>query len=366
MGVHAARLSDLFVIRRLIRDDASLVLAPMPGACRPSAVGLAIRSIWHGAGKRAQTLVLHDGGRCQGFVQARSRPGRESWDIVRLACLAPDEESWLRVCATLLDNVGGIAAQRGALRTFARVPSDSTNVALLADSGFRPYASDLVFHGTLRQLATSSAEPSIDVRTRRPRDAWDLFSLYCAVTPALIRHAEGRSLKEWASANRFADATVRRWSRPREVVLGDLSGMHAWIRWAHFRPMGIQLLDALVRPEASRRLGELVRFGVEYLGLDPDCNTICKVREYDGSVSATLVEAGFDASLRETLLVRHTVARVTERQLLVAAIRAQGLGIDISRYGTRADVVPHRLTSSMEVECQYYDQLDRPARASGY
>jgi hypothetical protein len=121
-----------------------------------------------------------------------------------------------------------------------------------------------------------------------------------------------------------------------------------------------------MRPEATGRLGELVRFGIEHLRLDPDCTTVCKVREYDGSVSAVLLEAGFAAGLRETLLVRHTVARVTERQLLVAAIRAQGLGIDISRYGTRADVVQHRLASSMEVEHQYYDQFDRPARASGY
>jgi hypothetical protein len=127
------------------------------------------------------------------------------------------------------------------------------------------------------------------------------------------------------------------------------------------------VLDALLRPEAASRFGELVRFGIEYLGLDPDCTTVCNVREYDVSVSSALLKGGFVAGPSDTLLVRHTVARVTERQLLVAAIRAQGLGIDISRYGTRADVVQNRLTaSSMEVEHQHYDQYDRPARASGY
>ena len=364
MGVHAARVSDLFVIRRLDRNDDSVVLSPMPVACHPSAVALAVRSIWRGAGKRAQTLVLRDGNHSQGFVQARARPGRESWDIVRLACLAADQDTWVRVCAELLDNVGGVAAQSGALRTFARVPSDSPNLALLSDSGFRPYASEIVYRGTLRPLA--ALEPRADVRLRRSLDAWDVFSLYCAVTPALIRHAEGRSLKEWATGHRVSDATFNRWSRTREVVVGNISGVDGWIRWSPIRSLGVQLLEVYMRPEAAGRLSELVTFGVKFLGLDPDCITLCKVREYDGSVSATLVQAGFDAGLRETLLVRHTVARVTERQLLVAALRAQGLGIDISRYGTRADVVHHRLASSMEVEHQYYDQFDRPARASGY
>ena len=366
MVVHAIRLSDLLVVRRLVLNAESLVLSPGPAASCPSAFALAVRSAWRGAGKRAQTLVLRDGARCEGFVQARPRPGRESWDIVRMACVASDDETWLRGCADLLDNVGGIAAQSGALRTFARVPADSPNVTLLAESGFRSYAGELIYHGTLRALVTSPAAAPVDVRLRRPADAWDVFSLYCAVTPALIRHAEGRSLKEWTAGNRVVDATVRRWSRPREIVAVDVNGIQGWIRWTPRRSQSFQLLEVLMRPEAADRLVELVRFGVEYLGLDPDCTTVCRIREYDDSVSAVLRNAGFSSGLRETLLVRHTVARVTERQLLVAAIRAQGLGIDISRYGTRADVVQHRLASSMEVEHQYYDQFDRPARASGY
>jgi len=32
------------------------------------------------------------------------------------------------------------------------------------------------------------------------------------------------------------------------------------------------------------------------------------------------------------LLVKHAVARVTERQLLLAALRAQSLGLDVSHY----------------------------------
>jgi hypothetical protein len=122
----------------------------------------------------------------------------------------------------------------------------------------------------------------------------------------------------------------------------------------------------MARPDAIGRVGEMVRFAFEHLNLDADSSTLCKSREYDGRISATLEEAGFDAILRETLVVRHMVARITERQLLVAALRAQGLGIDISHYRNSAEVVHHRLASSREIEHQYYDHYDRSDRASYY
>jgi hypothetical protein len=169
------------------------------------------------------------------------------------------------------------------------------------------------------------------VRLRQARDAWDIFSLYCAVTPALVRHAEGRSLREWLPRTRRTVPRIRLHAK-REVVAGEVGHLEAWMRWTPRRHRRVQVLEVLVRPETAHRLGELVRFAVEYGGCDPECPTICRTREYDGRLSATLEMAGFDAMCHETLLVRHTVARVTERQLLVAALRAQGLGIDVSHY----------------------------------
>jgi hypothetical protein len=366
MGVHAARLSDLPRIRRLDHDGLASVLSPALVRSQPSAVTLALLSNWRSVGQRTQTLVLDDGNIACGFVQARSRPGRESWDIIRLACLAADADAWDRACMELLDRTTRAAAQRGALRTFVRLPSDNERLALLSDSGFRQYATELTHRGVLRASVMSAPVPRGDIRVRQPRDAWDIFSLYCAVTPALVRHAEGRSLKEWTSPNHFASATLRRRASVREAVLGVPGELHAWVRWRPARQGHPQVVDILVRPEATERLGELIRFAVENLGLDADCTTICKAREYDGRISATLKEAGFDAILRETLLVRHTVARVTERQLLVAALRAQGLGIDVSHCRNGAEAVQHGLASSREIEHQYYDHYDRSDRASYY
>jgi hypothetical protein len=62
-----------------------------------------------------------------------------------------------------------------------------------------------------------------------------------------------------------------------------------------------------------------------------DCHTVCHVREYEGAVLSGLQDAGFAIVDEHALLVKHTATRVSERQLLIAALRAQSLGIDISQ-----------------------------------
>jgi hypothetical protein len=273
-------------------------------------------------------------------------------------CLAPDEESYFQGCAELLERICVATAQRGALRTFVRVPSDSRLLPLVTGQGFRAYASELTLSGALAPLVSGAPGLQADIRLRQPRDAWDIFSLYCAVTPALVRHAEGRSLREWSTP---PPPPLPIWSRQsrREVVMGEPGHLQAWMRWTSCAHHRTQLLDMLVRPEAAYRIGDLVRFAVERLALDPTCATICRTREYDGRVSATLEVAGFRPISHETLMVRHTVARVTERQLLIAALRAQGLGIDVSQYRYDAEPAHQRLASSREAEQHHYDRQNR-------
>jgi hypothetical protein len=233
----------------------------------------------------------------------------------------------------------------------------------MAAHAFRSYATEISLHGTVRDALHSSAPYGSDVRLRHPRDAWDIFSLYCACTPPLVRHAESRSLKEWSIATGFADSLLRRRRPVREVVIGEMGNLQAWLRWRPVRGSVPQLLEILASSDAAPRVPEMFRFAAEHLGLDVDAGTICRVREYDGRVSATLEEAGFAPILRETLLVRHTVAWVTERRLLVAALRAQGLGLELSHYRRGGhEVVHQRLASSREPR-HYYDRDDR---ASNY
>ena len=359
MGVRSARISDLLAIRALAADSSAQVLGPpLPGS--PSPVGLILRGWYGGMIHRGHTMVVGRAGPGRGFVQAQARPGRESWDVVRLACLAPDPECAERVCSELLGRICAVAAQSGALRTFARAPAeDGDRLALLIRHSFRPYATEITHHGVLWPLVQAATEPGPDVRMRLPRDGWDVFSLYCALTPAMVRHAESRSLREWTPPGQSRLSMQRPQWPVREVALGDQGSLLAWLRWQPARAGRPQRLDLLVRPEALDRLPELVRFAAYEQGLDVNSPTLCRTREYDGRLSSTLNQAGFEPVLRETLLVRHTVARVSERQLLIAALRAQGLGIEISRYRRGAEAGHQRLASSRETEHHYYDRSDR-------
>lgn len=358
MRVRTARLTDLPRIRRLASLDTARVLSPSAFSRRRSPLALAFASAWQAFGHRVQTLVLAGGAGAAGFATACARPGRESWDIVHLASVAHDPELAEQAAVELLDRMCVATAQRGALRTFVRLPLESGCLDMVAGRGFRPFATEIAWCGTLAALIDAAPEPAVDVRQRASRDAWDIFSLYCAITPALVRHAEGRSLREWASSARDR-RMLARMCAPREVVCGEQGDVQIWLRWTPTRGRGAQAVDLLVRPEAADRLGEVMRFAVEHLDLDPHAPTWCKAREYDGRVSATLERAGFSETQRDMLLVRHTAARVTERQLLLAALRAQGLGIDVSQYGHRRDPAQQRLASSREAERYNYDRFVR-------
>jgi hypothetical protein len=357
MRVHVARLSDVRMVRALSRDSEAVIISSDTGLAdhAPASRGWLA---WTAAGWRTQTLVIRQRRRVYGFVQLQARQGQDAWDIRRLCCKASDRDLWTGACLDLLDHASLAAVQHGAMRTLVRVPSDSGHLSLLGAGNYRPFTTEITRRGTLATVIGAAPISDLPVRPSLPRDAWDIFSLYNAVTPALVRHAEARGLKEWQDGSRQMVPLVRRWQAVREVVWGDPGLLQGWLRWLPRRRHGIQWLELLVRPDAVPALPQLLRTAVDLHGLDPNCTTICRTREYDGRISATLELAGFEPCARETLLVRHTVARVTERQLLVAALRAHGLGIDLSQYHRGVETAHQRLVSSGGVNIHSYDRND--------
>lgn len=349
MSARTARITDLRYIRAVARQrEAQALSVPLGGACLAT-TPLAVLCSSHAFDHRYQTVVLPRTARARGFAQAVARPLRESWDIVRLACLAPDADCYLHGSGDLLEHLCAATAQQGALRTFIRVPAESALAPLAISQGFRAYASEITWTGTCSSLIASAPPPAADMFLRQQRDAWEAFSLYCATTPALVRHAEGRSLREWSMRSRGGGWLALGFVG-REIMVGEVGRPQIWLRWKRYRSLHAQVLECFARPDAAHRLGEALRFAAEVLDFDPKCTTICRTREYDGHVSSTLEQAGFGALFHEMLLVKHTVARATERQLLVAALRAQGLGIDISHYHRRTEPAHQRLASSREAD----------------
>jgi hypothetical protein len=347
------------MIRTLGCDAAATVIGPVADGYVPSSPSSWLSSCWALLTRHMQIQVVRQGSQAKGFVQAVARPDRQAWEIRRLCCVAMDPGLWTAACRDLLDHASLWAARGGALRTFVRVASESDQVTLLTASHYRPYATEITLYGTLDNVIGGAPPLETGIRPRLPRDAWDIFSLYCAMTPALVRHAEGRSLNEWLGSSQRSLPGMQRFHAVREVIYGEPGMLGAWIRWTPLRKRAAQWLEILARPEAVAHLPRLLRYAVDNLGLDPNCMTICRTREYDGRISATLELAGFEPCARETLLVRHTVARVTERQLLVAALRAQGLGIDLSQYRRGVEAAHQRLASSGGVDIHSYDRNDR-------
>lgn len=355
MGIRTARLTDIFSIRALDANATAQVLSSPAAGQRSGALPVLLAG-WRSMGQRSLTLVLRDPG-ARGFLQARARPTRESWDLIRLVYMADDQQAWEHGLDLLVERACALIVQRGGLRALTRVSSED-RMAMLLDRGFRAYASEQTLAGALLPLVEAARSPAADVRVRQAHDTWDIFSLYNHVVPALVRHAEGHTLREWMQADRQPARHA-----PREVIMGEPGNLLAWLRWMPAGKAQPQQLEVLIRPECVDRLGELVRFAAQCCGLDPFTPMLCRIREYDGRVSGTLEEAGFEPVARETLLVRHFTAQVTERQLLIAALRAQGLGIDVSRYRRVAEPAHQRLAATREAEHHYYD---RDCRTSSY
>jgi len=333
MGVRSIRFHDLPAVRRVESNHGSHVLWPMGPDAPHSPVHLAMASAWQDVNQTVFTFVLREKRELLGLVQATARPGRDAWDLVRLALTPTDPEDRQRVAELLLEDMLRATGGRGGLRTFARAPSGGEACAVLARQGFRHYTTEYTLVRDGLDMTPAPLPEHLEFRPRRPADAWGIFQLYCAVAPPLVRHAEGLSSKRWSHGSTIAHAVLAPFLRPPEVVLADEGMIVGWVRLceAPGRGHGMQRLDIMLHPRAYPYLLALLVHAAVMLAARLDRRTVCYVRTYEETVFSGLTEAGFRVTADHALLVKHAVARVSERQLLIAALRAQSLGLDVSR-----------------------------------
>src|SRR5205807_5480002 len=96
-----------------------------------SATHLALASAWQDVNQTVFTFVLREKREVLGLVQGTARPGHDGWDLLRLALLTADPEDRERAADALLEQFLVAASGRGALRIFARVPSEDEGPILL-------------------------------------------------------------------------------------------------------------------------------------------------------------------------------------------------------------------------------------------
>lgn len=337
MGVRSIRFYDLPAVRHIEADRDARLLWPAPLDTAPAAMHLALASAWQDVNQTVFTFVQRRQGTLVGLVQAAARPARDAWDLLRLAVapLGPLDQGDAdgereRVVDELLEAMLHATASRGGLRAFARAARDSHGQELLARRGFRRYTDEYTLAADHLDVTPAPLPDQLSLRVRRPADAWGIFQLYCSVAPAEVRHAEGLSSKRWGRDS-LAAATVGRLRRPHEIVLDDEGMIVGWVRLAGQTTRQPQRLEVLLHPRAGDALPALLAHAVVALEIRRDRRTVCHVRAYEDAVLHGLRRVGFDSIDEHALLVKHAAARVTERQLLLAALRAQSLGLDVSR-----------------------------------
>lgn len=346
---------DLLAVHRIEANRDSHVLWPSPLDAPHSATYLALASAWQDVNQTLFTFVLREKGELLGMAQGAARLGHDSWDLQRLALLPMDPEDRERAADALLEGLLAAIGGRGSLRTFAAVPVDGEGQTLLTRQGFRRYTTQYSLLCDRLDLAPAPLPEHLEFRARRPADAWGIFQLYCSVAPPHVRHAEGLSSKRWNRGATVAHVLVRRWLRVREIVLTDEGLVVGWVRLTPVKGHAAQRLEVMLHPRAYDALSALLAHAAVALEARLDYHTICNVREYESAVFSGLCDAGFSVVDKQALMVKHAAVRVTERQLLIAALRAQGLGIDVSHCQHPEPAIP-MVTNLTTVESPLHDR----------
>lgn len=228
------------------------------------------------------TLVHVQGQTLRGLISARPRSGRSVWEVECL--LASDVD----VCLGLLDRLSKNAAASQVERVFVRMAADSELLPTVQRAGFVSYLRERHWH---RTAITPSSRFRIvhPWRKRTGEDAHNLFRLYNAVVPSVIRELEGPTLKEWS-------AGLERRRRGQDWVFERDGELIGWLRLTPADDtVKIDLLvsageEVIVKPLLSHGIG-----GRDAFSLVPN---------YATGLASVLSDAGFEQGGEYISLVR--------------------------------------------------------------
>ncbi len=332
MGVRSVRFHDLFAVRHLEAHPDSYVIWPSPLEAQHSATYLALASAWQDVNQTLFTFVLREKRQMIGMAQAAAQSGHDAWEVLRLSLVPADPEDRERAADALFEQLLAAIGGRGGMRVFAGVTDGEEGQILLHRQGFRRYTTQYSLLCERLDIPPTPLPEHLGLRLRRPADAWGIFQLYCSLAPPSVRHAEGLSSKRWNRGTSLFHSLTRHWLPGHEVVLTDEGLIVGWVRLTQIKGHAAQRLEVMLHPRVNDTLPALLAHAMVALNARLDRHTVCYVREYEATVYSGLQEMGFTVVAEQALLVKHMATRVTERQLLIAALRAQGLGIDVSRY----------------------------------
>ncbi len=182
----------------------------------PHPLGTALEQ-WLSFATGKHTWVSVHGATIRGLVSARRRAKRTVWEV---DCLinADDDQS---ISGSLLERMAADVAGQGAERVFLRLAADSCVVEIARGAGFFTYAEETLYRA---ESPSSVEDPGLPLRAASRADAFGIYQLYNAVTPANVRAIEGLTFREWQAAR-------EPWGgNPSDLVLEEDGIITAWLR----------------------------------------------------------------------------------------------------------------------------------------
>ncbi|MEE8347367.1 MAG: hypothetical protein V3S20_08475 [Dehalococcoidia bacterium] len=182
----------------------------------PHPLGTALEQ-WFSFATGKHTWVSVRGATIRGLVSARRRAKRSAWEV---DCLINADDD-CSVTQSLLERmIAGVAKQR-AERVFLRLPTESAIVDIARGAGFFPYAYETLYRA---DEPAPAEDPGLPLRPASKADAFGIYQLYSAVTPANVRAIEGATFREW-------QASLEHWgSTPNDLVLEEDGIITGWLR----------------------------------------------------------------------------------------------------------------------------------------
>jgi hypothetical protein len=182
----------------------------------PHPLGTALEQ-WLSFATGKHTWVSVRGATIRGLVSARRRAKRTAWEV---DCLINADED-CSVAHSLLERMAAGTTKEGAERIFLRLAAESPMVEIARSVGFFTYAHETLYRSDEPAL---TPDPGLPFRLASKADAFGIYQLYNAVTPANVRAIEGATFREWQAAR-------EPWGgNPSDLVLEEEGIITGWLR----------------------------------------------------------------------------------------------------------------------------------------
>lgn len=285
--IHAAKLADLPLLRRLIERGALLDSELLfTREFDPSSTAL-LQSIL--LPQRSQYTLIARGQGQPVIGQFRMRSHDHLAQLVLLAPVEPDSEdsAWLG----LLDAVTYEAGRRGAFMLTAEVDELSPLFPLMRQAGFAVYARQEIWRWSGELAAGLAQSPVGELAEETDDDTLDIQLLYSSIVPRLVQPIAVPS-RESAGLVYRKDGRVQAYI----AVSSGRSGVYL-MPFIHPDVLGSEAAAVLLAVIA--RVARAERAPVY----------VC-VRRYQDWLGDSLRELGFEAITQQAVLVRHIAAGV--------------------------------------------------------